>query len=331
MKSKMANFLLNMGNNAFALQEFKGVQVEALKINDLEKYYNASVSIGSIFMNTKEFNLARPYLSEALSYFQKFVNLEMQGFITYSQAYIDYEEGNYKNCLNLVKEAFSLYLQIHSYRLVECATLYLNCLEKEKLYQQGINLLNNTELSELLGHTPAKINLEFKKATLPFLKFRNKPEILISEQEAIIKLTEQVSQEQKDRATLEMQAKYRIEETEKQNKQLIAKNNILDFRSKDLKWKYYLWVISSLIVIALGLYLVYRIYLRAIRHWEDLEIHKNHNVKLSEKVNREIDKGKIRDAIIDQQMVKIMSHQAEIQTIMDDHRGHISRRLMEIV
>ncbi len=320
MRIKMANFELNMGNNDFALREFKAVQSDSEKVNNPLRFYTTSVSIGHILINTAKYQEAYPYFNEALSYFEKTGNLEMVGYITFSLGLNSYKQGDLLKSLGLLGKAYSLLHQVHSYRLAECAVYYLNCLEKEKKFDVGLAILANKELSDLLQQSSVKIKLEFKKAALPFLKYQNKSERLIAEQQAIIKLSEQLDQEQNDRTTLEMQAKYRIEETERQNKQLVADYLQLDKRNKVLKGKYYLWIICALFVIILISYMGYRFYLRAYRHWEDLEIHKNRNKKLSEKVNLELDRGKIKDAIIDQQMVSIMSHNDEVEKLRNEQK-----------
>lgn len=345
LKQKLANTYMQMENFAFAKDLYLESIAEFKATGNDKNYYLTHTNLAEALLRMKDANGAKAALKEAVAGLERFGDNELIG-ITYSKiGSAEQLQARYPQAIAAYQKAIDKLLTVQSARIIRVAGDYIGLLTIGKQYDKALAVINTVEKHI----SPDKANLEdrmvYRKAAAEvYANSGNTTKAVPAYNEAIT-LMDSLNKIEKNGEVQELQAKFQTDLQREKNIALESHNKILKESASTDKWIMILYIIISIIVIAMIVSLLRSYRLKnKLQHIELKNVENEKNIIKQQHMHEQELNNAQREVIEEKQreltslVLKMANYQDSLNDVIDKvetsvlvKAGDVKKELQHIV
>lgn len=249
LRQKLANTYTDLNDPASAIGELQLLADGFLAIKDKSNYAATCLAMASACFTLDRYSAADSWRAKAESGFNEIGNPEMVALTRILAAQIAMESSDLQRALEEAEEAYLALLELGSVRLAEVAPIYLNALEQKGLNTEGFAVTMDPVLNKIILQVGGVLQLDFLKASLPFVRKAGNKGLLLEQLERIVFLEDSLRIPKRKMQAQEIQATYKMQ-LNAQAEKILRQENTLLLQQKEMQRKQlFIWVFVSVAII----------------------------------------------------------------------------------
>lgn len=291
------------GNHGFAINTFLRVLPKLDSMKDYDGFIRSGYHLADSWVKTGQYRRADSLAKKLLPMTESLNNEELKSYIILNQGICRSLQRKYGEALVYYRECFALMEKNKSAFILDCATPYLTALQQTNGQEEARKIIHSQAVHNALSSSGKIENLNFKKAAIYFIRPTLSSDQLYTHFLEILTLSDEVNREGQLQQAMEMQAKYNIEQKEKNEQLLIRENKLLAQHEVDRRKQIYLIILIAAFLLTSIFLLYLRLRQRAHLQAKALDIQRKENEIQKQQTAWAVQEKQLRDELLEQQKI----------------------------